>query len=45
MQGLLTDRPSLMRKVVEEGAEMSAAERLLVEIALLLRVPQKVTEQ
>ncbi|MEM6689585.1 MAG: glycerophosphodiester phosphodiesterase [Planctomycetota bacterium] len=42
VDGILTDRPDLARQVLAERAEMSTAERLLAEIALLFNRPTEV---
>jgi glycerophosphoryl diester phosphodiesterase len=45
VDGLLTDKPSLARVVLQERAEMSAPQRLLLELASLLGVPQETGQQ
>ncbi len=45
VDGLLTDKPSLARVVLQERAEMSAPQRLLLELASLLGVPQESGQQ
>ena len=39
VDGVITDEPLLARKVLDERAEMSTAERLLVSAALFLGKP------
>jgi glycerophosphoryl diester phosphodiesterase len=36
VDGILTDKPALARKVLEQRAQMSAPERLLLELAAVL---------
>jgi glycerophosphoryl diester phosphodiesterase len=36
VDGLITDKPALARSVLEQRAQMSPAERLLLELASLL---------
>lgn len=45
VDGILTDRPELARQVLKQRAEMSTAERLLTEIAVLFQQPPANTEQ
>ncbi len=45
VDGLLTDKPALARSVLEQRAEMSAPERLLLEVAGLLGSPPEISEQ
>lgn len=45
VDGLLTDRPALARDVLAQRAEMSSSERLLIEIAGLMGVPEDAGEQ
>jgi glycerophosphoryl diester phosphodiesterase len=45
VDGLLTDKPALARRVLEERAKMSAPQRLLLELAELLGVPVETAEQ
>jgi glycerophosphoryl diester phosphodiesterase len=40
VDGILTNRPELARQVLESRAEMSISERLLTEIAAMLRADQ-----
>ena len=41
VDGLLTDKPALARSVLEQRAQMSAPERLVLELARMLgRVPE-----
>ncbi|QDU55600.1 glycerophosphodiester phosphodiesterase [Aeoliella mucimassa] len=43
--GLLTDNPALARSVLEQRAEMGAAERLLLELSSILGVQPEIGEQ
>ncbi len=43
--GLITDRPALARQVLNERANMSSVERLLIQLAGLLGVPRDVAPQ
>ncbi|MBB3209470.1 glycerophosphoryl diester phosphodiesterase [Rhodopirellula rubra] len=45
VDGLLTDRPALARKVLKQRAAMSAPERLMLELAGLLRTDPPIAEQ
>ena len=45
VDGLLTDKPALARRVLEERAKMSAPQRLMLELAELLGVPVETAEQ
>jgi glycerophosphoryl diester phosphodiesterase len=45
VDGLLTDKPALARAVLEQRAEMSGPERLLIELAALLGASPKIVEQ
>jgi glycerophosphoryl diester phosphodiesterase len=45
VDGILTDDPALARRVLAERAEMSAPQRLLLEIATLLGTPPQWTQQ
>ncbi len=44
VDGLLTDKPALARSVLEQRAEMSAPERLLLELGGMLGVPPELGE-
>jgi glycerophosphoryl diester phosphodiesterase len=39
VDGILTNRPALAEKVIQERESLSPAERLLVEISLLFNQP------
>jgi glycerophosphoryl diester phosphodiesterase len=43
--GLITDRPALARKVLEQRTEMSALERLIIELSGVLGLPPQIEEQ
>ena len=45
VDGLLTDKPALARSVLEERAQMSAPERLLLELAGVLGSVAEIVEQ
>lgn len=45
VDGLLTDRPALARKVLRQRAAMSGPERLMLELAGLLRTDSPIAEQ
>ncbi len=45
VDGLLTDKPALARSVLEQRAQMSAPERLLLELAGLLGTVSEIGEQ
>jgi glycerophosphoryl diester phosphodiesterase len=45
VSGIITDRPALARSVLAERAELSAPERLLLELAGLLGVAPEISEQ
>ena len=45
VDGLLTDKPALARAVLQQRAEMSGPERLLIELAGLLGASPKIVEQ
>ncbi|QDU59846.1 Glycerophosphoryl diester phosphodiesterase [Planctomycetes bacterium Pan216] len=45
VDGLLTDKPALARRVLEQRAEMSPAQRLLLELSPALGVSPKIDEQ
>ncbi len=45
VDGLLTNRPALARSVLEQRAQMSAPERLLLELAGLLGSVPTISEQ
>ena len=45
VDGLLTDKPALARSVLEQRAEMSGPERLLLELAGMLGSAPKIVEQ
>ena len=45
VDGLLTDRPALARAVLEQRADMSGPERLLIELAGVLGASPKIAEQ
>ncbi len=44
VDGILTDRPELVKQVLKDRAEMSSVERLLAEIAVLFNQPATATE-
>lgn len=44
VDGLLTDRPALARRVLKQRAEMSVPERLLVELSGIFGVPSRIGE-
>jgi glycerophosphoryl diester phosphodiesterase len=44
VDSLITDKPALARSVLEQRSEMSAPERLLLELAGVLGVPQDIGE-
>ena len=45
VDGIITDRPALARQVLAERAELSSVERLLINLAGVLGVPQQIAEQ
>lgn len=45
VDGLITDRPALAHKVLEERKGMSSVERLLIELASVLGVKTEIAEQ
>jgi glycerophosphoryl diester phosphodiesterase len=45
VDGLLTDKPALARSVLEQRAQMSAPERLLLELAAVLGSVPELGEQ
>lgn len=45
VDGILTDRPGLAKQVLKERAELSSAERLLAEIAVLFNKPSDVATE
>ena len=45
VDGLLTDRPALARAVLDQRAEMSGPERLLIELAGILGTSPEIVEQ
>ncbi len=45
VSGLITDQPALARSVLQQRAELSAPERLLLELAGLLGIAPEISEQ
>ena len=45
VDGLITDKPGLAKKVLKMRSELNAAERLLLELAGILGVPAEIYEQ
>jgi glycerophosphoryl diester phosphodiesterase len=45
VQGIITDRPALARSVLQQRAELSAPERLLLELAGLFGLAPEIGEQ
>jgi glycerophosphoryl diester phosphodiesterase len=45
VDGLITDKPALARRVLAERAEMSPLERLLLELAGILGAPPELGAQ
>lgn len=45
VDGLLTDKPGLARRVIEQRSQMSVTERMLLELAGLLGVPPEISDQ
>ena len=45
VNGLITDRPALARRVLEERKDMSSVERLLIELSGVLGVKSEIVEQ
>jgi glycerophosphoryl diester phosphodiesterase len=41
VDGILTNRPEIARRVIESRAQMSLTERLLTELAAMLRADKK----
>jgi glycerophosphoryl diester phosphodiesterase len=45
VDGLITDRPALARSVLQQRAEMSPAERLMIELAETFGVSREIGQQ
>ncbi len=45
VDSLITDKPALARSVLEQRAKLSAPERLLLELAVMLGVAPQIGEQ
>jgi glycerophosphoryl diester phosphodiesterase len=45
VDGLRTDKPALARSVLEQRAQMSPPERLLLELAQMMGSPPEIAEQ